>query len=192
MSYQMSRAVSALTWVPLILAIAAYGKAWRFQTGNQQYWIVWTTNGSAGAVNLRLSAADGQRVRLPLKAGSWAPGTWRVSRKWLGVSASHGAAFVELVPKEGVGSAVRSPVPFRSAGVPYAMVFALAAVPPAWRFGPMAINGYRRRQRIRTGRCYSCGYDIRASAGRCPECGVDILTRSEHVAETDVGKVTST
>jgi hypothetical protein len=32
-------------------------------------------------------------------------------------------------------------------------------------------RGDRRATRIATGRCISCGYDLRSSNGACPECG---------------------
>ena len=33
---------------------------------------------------------------------------------------------------------------------------------------------HRIRARVRSGRCPSCGYDLRASRDRCPECGTPI------------------
>ena len=37
--------------------------------------------------------------------------------------------------------------------------------------GLRLMSALRRRLRGRTGRCPSCGYDLRATPGRCPECG---------------------
>lgn len=46
------------------------------------------------------------------------------------------------------------------------LLAATVAVPFA-----MLLKSFRRRVRVRSGRCASCGYDVRASGARCPECG---------------------
>jgi hypothetical protein len=43
---------------------------------------------------------------------------------------------------------------------------ALAVLPAVW-----LSQAARRRRRARTGRCLTCGYDLRATPDRCPECG---------------------
>ena len=52
-------------------------------------------------------------------------------------------------------------------GVPYWFLFALSAPVPLMT----AARWHLRRRRQDTGRCHSCGYDLRATPGRCPECG---------------------
>ena len=49
-----------------------------------------------------------------------------------------------------------------------AVVLALLSSPGVWSW-----RSYRRR--TRTGRCVSCGYDLRETPGRCPECGTEQL-----------------
>ena len=51
--------------------------------------------------------------------------------------------------------------------VPHAIVCAALAVLPA----VSVLRWRRRRRRLLSGLCPSCGYDLRASPGRCPECG---------------------
>jgi hypothetical protein len=51
--------------------------------------------------------------------------------------------------------------------VPYWLPCVLGAALPAWRAAARRAS----RRRRRTGRCPSCGYDLRATPDRCPECG---------------------
>jgi hypothetical protein len=55
----------------------------------------------------------------------------------------------------------------------WAIAFVFAVLPGCW-LAPRIRRRCIRRSRARTGRCLTCGYDLRASAGRCPECGTSI------------------
>ena len=63
------------------------------------------------------------------------------------------------------------PVPGATSGafvmLPYWVLVVLFSILPAiWAGGR-----WRKRSRLRGGRCARCGYDLRASPERCPECG---------------------
>jgi hypothetical protein len=51
----------------------------------------------------------------------------------------------------------------------WSLSLALAALPAAATYRTVA--AHRRRS---TGRCATCGYDLRATPGRCPECGTAV------------------
>lgn len=59
--------------------------------------------------------------------------------------------------------------------VPYSLLAIVLAVLPL----TSAAHGMRRHQRLRTNRCVTCGYDLRASEDRCPECGTPITLNVE-------------
>jgi hypothetical protein len=52
-------------------------------------------------------------------------------------------------------------------------VLVLATMPLSiWLVIGTLVSHFKRQQRIRTGRCPVCGYDLCASTDRCPECGM--------------------
>ena len=55
--------------------------------------------------------------------------------------------------------------------VPYWLGIAATLAFPAGRLGLLVASRRRGRQRQRTGRCATCGYDLRATPEKCPECG---------------------
>ena len=69
-----------------------------------------------------------------------------------------------------------------SVEIPYWPLFLLSLVLPI-RAGVVALRAHRRRVRVKSGRCATCGYDLRFSGQRCPECGEPVRpTSSEKVA----------
>jgi hypothetical protein len=54
----------------------------------------------------------------------------------------------------------------RFVSIPLWLPMAITAVPAA--FGARRM---RRKWRVKRGRCWRCGYDLRATPDRCPECG---------------------
>lgn len=67
--------------------------------------------------------------------------------------------------------------------LPFWSIALAASVLPAFS----ASRWIRRRRRTRSGRCLTCGYDLRASEGVCPECGTPIARRitPSHDAATE-------
>ena len=61
--------------------------------------------------------------------------------------------------------------------VPYWMIVSLTILPPLiWLRGWQVQRRMLRRER--SGRCRTCGYDLRATPDRCPECGTPIPART--------------
>lgn len=61
-------------------------------------------------------------------------------------------------------------------GVQLPFIALVAAVLPACQF----VRQRRRRRRLSSGLCLSCGYDLRGTPGRCPECGTVIMAALPH------------
>jgi hypothetical protein len=57
--------------------------------------------------------------------------------------------------------------PYQLVVIPYWFIVTLTGILPVrwW------LLRRRQRERVVTGRCLGCGYDLRGSSGRCPECG---------------------
>jgi hypothetical protein len=63
----------------------------------------------------------------------------------------------------------------RSIRIAYWLLAGLTAVLPSLWVSRVVPSAVRRRWRASSGRCPSCGYDLRATPGRCPECGTVAL-----------------
>ena len=164
------RLLNLLTLLSLLLCLAACvlwvrshrrgatltwtgGGRWRFVTVYPGYLIAGDAPGPAGP-------SDGVRFlpRAIEMSVSWPRPTW-----------SYGAAGVGYItsPIPGGGADRYLAVPF------WLLVTLLAPLPAAWA-GASAMRRLRLRtvaHRSSTGRCPSCGYDLRATPERCPECG---------------------
>lgn len=97
-------------------------------------------------------------------------------RRLPGLSFSHGRLFQQaelLMGGEAPEPSTGRVTPFGERTVAYAvphwLVALVLAIPVAWLF-----NAWRRRvraERMASGQCVACGYDLRATPDRCPECG---------------------
>jgi hypothetical protein len=67
---------------------------------------------------------------------------------------------------------------------PHWLLILLTAIIPAVRLA-VAMRARRRRS---TGRCKTCGYDLRATPERCPECGT-AATESQRAQQQGAGEV---
>ncbi|MEI8197491.1 MAG: hypothetical protein WCI73_16470 [Phycisphaerae bacterium] len=95
----------------------------------------------------------------------WESIGWRVTsrQRFLGFEVAHGTYIPEFrlqIPTS----------PFQLYQVPLWTLILPPLIPPiCWAF---AFS--RRKRRLRSGLCVTCGYDLRASKTRCPECGSPI------------------
>ena len=70
----------------------------------------------------------------------------------------------------GAGPNAVCSITYRPIGLPFWLLAALTALPPAmW----LVAHHRRRTREAWRGVCRRCGYDLRATPDRCPECGLD-------------------
>ena len=60
---------------------------------------------------------------------------------------------------------------YRGVGVPYGLVVIVSGAVPVGLIISRVARSVRRIERVATGRCAHCGYDLRGSSDYCPECG---------------------
>jgi hypothetical protein len=168
----------------LLLATVAAGVLWRrsatvvdeltFCTQDSRCWL------SSFQDGIELTRIKGWQRRCEIQYGAfrvgeaplefWYPGSEvrTTGAYWRGFR--HAAGTVTFTPVKEAGF-TRGPLHFDRWKAPGWSLVIVAGTLPLLRLLSAVWRRVRRRRRLASGCCSTCGYDLRASAGKCPECG---------------------
>jgi len=59
--------------------------------------------------------------------------------------------------------------------LPYWLLLFVSLAVPEWQICRWGLRQWRGNRHEQTGRCRTCGYDLRATPTRCPECGAEVV-----------------
>jgi hypothetical protein len=144
--------------------------------------VLWLRTG-AGALEMEWAGLRGEhyhRARFVCAFGNVRAEWVLLHKEWAG-DAEHSGFHLDLTdaPRASrfwsrefeASHVVGRPGEIRAAQVPHWFAVLICLPFPLAVFGSRLLRRRRLRRQRLTGRCQSCGYDLRESPDRCPECG---------------------